>query len=425
MAAEVFENIWQLIVMLVLLFCSALLSGSETAYFNISKRQVLLLRQSHNTFAALAIRVLKNPKRLLTSLLFGNMAVNVLFFALASVLALNIGQAIGPAAGGAVACVAFVLLLLFGEMLPKSLAYSNSKQFCIWASAFCYVCIRILSPIISILDFLVVVPSLRLLGVGAGSGHATEIVTVNQFKSLIEASRHRGLISADENRLMNEVIEMSFLKVRHVMKPRVDMISCEVNDSAKDISDLMLKNRVTKIPVYSENIDNIVGLIRHRDMLLDRDEPIAKLLVAVDYLPEQKSVESLLEFFRKHAVDMAIVVDEYGGIAGGVSLENVVEELIGPMEPGEQAEPIEQIGALEYRLSGDLAIHDWAEVFGVDAGHERLSTVGGLTTALLGRIPKPGDVAYLKNLKLTVEKVRKRRIESLVLSLESKTEETD
>ena len=115
---------------------------------------------------------------------------------------------------------------------------------------------------------------------------------------------------------------------------------------------------------------------------------------------------------------MAIVVDEYGGIAGAVSLENIVEEILGPIEQERQAEPIKQIGPLEYRLAADIAIHDWAEVFNIDPEQSRLSTIGGLATALLGRIPKKGDVIYLKNLKLTVQEVRKRRIESLILSLE-------
>ncbi|MHC4145244.1 MAG: transporter associated domain-containing protein [Planctomycetota bacterium] len=131
-----------------------------------------------------------------------------------------------------------------------------------------------------------------------------------------------------------------------------------------------------------------------------------KIVQKVNFVPEQKTIESLLEFFRKSRTDTAIVVDEYGGIAGYVCLEDIAEELFG------------QMGPFEYRLAGSLAIHDWAEVLGIDLAETRQVTIGGLVTALLGRIPRPGDQAYLKNLKFTVEKVRKRRIETLLLTFE-------
>ncbi len=412
------ENIWQIILMIILLLCSAFLSGSETAFFNISRRQAKALRQSANRLGLIASGLLNNPKQLLTSLLFGNMAVNVLFFALAGVLSINMGKQYGPTAGIISAALLFFILLLGGEMLPKSLAYSHSRRFCIIASPFCFLCVRILSPILGILDILIVVPAVRLFSGAGGPGRQAETVTANQLKRLIESSRVRGLISADENELFAEVIELGFLKVRHVMQPRVDIIACEISDPVEKTKKLMLENGLTKIPVYKKDIDHIVGCLFLRDMLLWPEKSVSRHLKGVNFVPEQKTVESLLEFFRKSRTDMAIVVDEYGGIAGAVSLENIVEEILGPIEQDRQAEPIEQIGPLEYRLAADIAIHDWAEVFNIDPEQSRLSTIGGLTTALLGRIPKKGDVIYLKNLKLTVQEVRKRRIESLILSLE-------
>jgi len=412
------ENIWQIILMLILLLCSAFLSGSETAFFNISRRQAKALQQSANRLGLIASGLLNNPKQLLTSLLFGNMAVNVLFFALAGVLSINLGKQYGPTAGIISAALLFFILLLGGEMLPKSLAYSHSRQFCIIASPFCFLCVRILSPILGILEILIVVPAVRLFSGAGGPGTQAGTVTANQLKRLIESSRVRGLISADENELFAEVIELGFLKVRHVMQPRVDIIACEISDPVEKTRKLMLENSLTKIPVYKKDIDHIVGCLFLRDMLLWPEKSVSRHLKEVNFVPEQKTVESLLEFFRKSRTDMAIVVDEYGGIAGAVSLENIVEEILGPIEQDRQAEPIEQIGPLEYRLAADIAIHDWAEVFNIDPEQSRLSTIGGLATALLGRIPKKGDVIYLKNLKLTVREVRKRRIESLILSLE-------
>ncbi|MHC4456037.1 MAG: transporter associated domain-containing protein [Planctomycetota bacterium] len=159
-------------------------------------------------------------------------------------------------------------------------------------------------------------------------------------------------------------------------------------------------------------------MVHLRQLLLEADRTLDKVVRRVNFVPEQKTVESLLEFFREGGTDTAIVVDEYGGIAGIVRLEDIAEELLGPIEIEEGIEPIEQIGPLEYRLAGNLSIHDWAEAFGIDPGETRLSTIAGFVTTLLGKIPKTGDAAQLKNLKFTVEKVRKRRIESLILTLE-------
>jgi putative hemolysin len=416
--AAFFENIGHIVLMLLLLACSAFLSGSETAFFSLSMRQAKILEGSAHALHKLAGQLINNPKRLLTSILFGNMAVNVLFFALASVLSVNLTRQVGRPAGVTVVVGTFLALVLFGEMLPKSLAYSNSVRFCIAAAPVCFVCMRILSPVLRIIELALVAPALRLLTGPVESDGPDSAVTAEQLKTLIEASRQRGLIGEDENQLFAEVIELGFLKVRHVMRPRVDIIACDLAEPPENIQQLMTENNLTKIPVYTENIDNIVGYLHQRNLLLGADVSVAKLLGKVDFVPEQKTVESLLEFFRQSGTDAAIVVDEYGGIAGVVSVEDVVEELIGPIEPAARVEPIEQVGPLHYRLAANLAIHDWAQTFGIGPGQTRLATVGGLVTALLGKIPKTGDVAYLRNLKFTVERVRKRRIETLLLSLE-------
>ena len=202
------------------------------------------------------------------------------------------------------------------------------------------------------------------------------------------------------------------------MRPRVDIIACDVTASNSTICQVMQENHFTKIPIYVKKIDNIVGQVYLRSLLLNWDTSPDKLVQRIHFVPEQKTVESLLEFFRKSHTDTAIVVDEYGGIAGLVTLEDIAEELLGPIEATEGIEPTQQIGPMEYRLAGNLAIHDWADTFGIEATETRLATIAGLVTALLGKIPKPGDTAALRNLKFTVEKVKKHRIESIILTFE-------
>jgi putative hemolysin len=404
----------KIILMLVLLAGSAFFSGAETAFTNLSPRQIRLLEKSGHKLQKLAASLLGKRRKLLNCFLLGNMTVNVLFFAVSSVLIIRLRNYGGLAAAVA-ALLSFVGVLLFGEILPKSLAYANSRNFSVAAALPAYIVLQIFGPVELVFKFAILEPALRLL---LGPARHPKAITTSEFKSLIETTRKQGLITANENKLFTEVIELGFLKVRHVMRPRVDMIACDVNEPSEEALRKMKKNRLTKLPVYAGSIDNIIGLAHLRQILLRRQVSLDKIVQKVNFVPEQKTVESLLEFFRRSRTDMAIVVDEYGGIAGSVQLEDIAEELLGQIEPTSQVETIQQTGPFEYRLSGNVAIHDWADVLDIDLAQTSMVTIGGLVTALLGKMPKSGDVAYLKNLKFVVEKVRKRRIETLILTLE-------
>ena len=404
----------KIVLMLILLTGSAFFSGSETAFLNLSTRQVRLLDKSEHKLQKLVARLLGKRRQLLNCFLLGNMTVNVLFYAVSSVLIIRLKD-YSSLAAASTALLSFVGILLFGEILPKSLAYANSKKFCVAAALPAYFCLQIFGPIELVFKVTILEPALRLL---LGPSRHPKAITVGEFKSLIDTTRKQGLITADENKLFTEVIELGFLKVRHVMRPRVDMIACDVTESSETARRKMKENQLTRLPVYVGTIDNIVGLVHLRQILLNPEVSLDKIVQNVNFVPEQKTVESLLEFFRRSQTDTAIVVDEYGGIAGSVRLEDIAEELLGQIEPTSHIEPVEQTGPFEYRLSGNVAIHDWADVLGIDLAQTRMVTIGGLVTALLGKIPKPGDSAYLKNLKLTVEDVQHHRIKTLVLTLE-------
>ena len=411
MAAQVY----QIIFMLLLLVGSAFFSGAETAFFNLSRRQLKLMNNSKHKVQKLAASLLKKPGHLLDSLLLGNMTVNVLFYAVSSILIIRIREQGSLIVAAIIAVLSFAALVLAGEILPKSIAFANSKSVSIVAALPAFLCIKIFTPLEFLFKFLILEPILRL---SLGPVRSPKPITVDELKSLIDTTRKQGLITADENKLLTEVIELGLLKVRHVMRPRVDMLACAVTDSPQIAREIMKEKHLTKLPLYVGTIDNIVGVVHLRQLLLKAGTSLDKIVEHVHFVPEQKTVESLLEFFRRSRTDMAIVVDEYGGIAGSVRLEDIAEELFGQMEPVRHIEPIKQTGPFEYRLAGNLAIHDWAEVFGIDLAETRFATVGGLVTALLGKIPKSGDVAHLKNLKFIVEKVQKHRIETLTLILE-------
>jgi putative hemolysin len=415
MIAWVYQTIGNIVLLLLLVAASAFFSGSETAFFNLTRRQIKQLGISPARLQKIAARLLRNPGHLLNCLLLGNMLANVLFFALSSALVVYVGHGWGLGAATALALATFLFFVLFGEILPKSLAYSNSRSLAVTAALPVFLVVQVLGPITWVFRILFLEPVLRIL---FGHARLPHSMTLAELRSLVHLSRRRGLIGEDENRLLGEVIELGMLKVRHVMQSRVDMIVADVTEPPGQVRDLMQKHDLTKLPVYAGNKDNVVGLVHLRQLFLQPGIPLDKLVQPVQFVPEQKTVESLLEFFRRTGTDMAVVVDEYGGIAGSVRLEDIAEELFGRIEAPATSEPIKQLGPLQYRLAGDLAIHDWADAFGVDLEETRVSTVGGLVTALLGRIPRKGDVAYIGNLKFTVERVHRHRIETVILSVE-------
>ncbi len=415
MTAFVVYYVWQILAMAALLLASGFCSGSETAFFHLSRRQVRQFAASAAPLERLAALLVSYPNRLLTALLFANMLVNVLYFAISSSLAVQAGRSGGLAAATTAAFVSFAALLLAGEMLPKSLAYFNARRFSLFASPVCYVLLRTLHPLIRGLDFFIVRPAIRLL---VHPKTRTVPMTAEQLKALLETTRRKGLIGDDENLLLTEILKFSVLKVRHIMQPRVEMPACSVDLDVPQMCAMMHQHKLAKIPVYQKHIDAMAGVVYLRDLLLNPDRTPQALIRPVPFVPEQKSVESLIQFFRSSGENMAIVVDEYGGIAGWVRFEHIIEQLLRPMEDRTQEAVIEQIGPLSYRLAADMSIFDWKDAFGIDLERVHLTTIGGFVTALLGHIPHPGDQAQLKNLKFTVETVRNNRIQTVILTLE-------
>jgi CBS domain containing-hemolysin-like protein len=413
------DNAWRFLGMVGLLCCSAFFSASETAFFHLSPRKLGGFAQSANHLEKLIHLLLQNPNRLLTSLLFGNMLVNVLFFSIAGVLTVQIQHQFNPVAAGVWAVAIFVILVLFGEMLPKALAYANTYAICVITAVPLYCLRKLLNPFLAVMEAVIVKPAVRLAAGPSANLSQSGQVSVSQLRILLENSARKGLLSQDENLLLLEVLELGLLKVRHVMQPRVEVYACSVKTEYIQLLAMMRMHQLRHIPIYKDSIDSVFGLIYLRDLLLyPQDESIEKLVRPVAFVPEQKTIESLIEYFQKTKTDIAVVVDEYGGTAGLITQDDIVSQLLGTETQDLSAEPIQQVGPMTYRLAAQLSIHDWAEAFGVDPEQIRMTTLGGLVTALLGRIPKNGDVAHWENMRFTVEFVRKNRIESLILSLE-------
>lgn len=409
-----FEHSLRIILMIILLCCSAFFSGSETAFFQLTRRRIRQFSISKVPLERLVAKILEDPNLFLTALLFGNMLVNVLYFAGSSTLLMRISEQYGSVTGTVSALVFFSILLLFGEMLPKSAAYSNAQRFSVLASPVCYLVLNAFKPVVKTVDILFVRPAFRLFI----KTRSVNAVSVHHLKVLLDSSQRQGLITNDENQLLAEILKFSFLKVRHVMLPRVEMKACSIQANGRDVIRQMLELRRNKLPVYTTGMDTIVGMVFLRDIFKDPSKKVVSVVRKVHFVPEQKTIESLIGFFKKSGSDHAVVVDEYGGVSGYVDLEDVMEQLLGPIEAAEGMKPIEQVGPLKYRISADLPIYDWVDAFGIDIAESRLTTIGGFVTALLGKIPEPGDRIRFKNMLFEIEQTNNNRIQSVILMLE-------
>jgi len=259
--------------------------------------------------------------------------------------------------------------------------------------------------------------SLRILA--PRSAGQTQI-TAKELTSVLDLSARRGIIGHDANALLQEIIELTDLRVSDIMVPRVDMIAYDVDSPPAGLLDLFRRSGLRRIPVYERDIDHVLGLVHAKRLLLQPEGPLRDLVAPVLFVPEAANVERLLIQLRTQRAQTAFVVDEYGGTAGLVTLQDVLEEIVGDIpEPGEgDREPaVRQVGPRAYLLNADLAIHEWADAFRMDLSGRRISTVGGFVVSRLGRIARVGDVVTYRNLRFRVESMRRSRIGQLRLEL--------
>ena len=411
--------IWQWVLLVLLLVSSGLVSGSETALFGLSRLELRSFRTGSGTFKRQAWQLMQRPTRLLMTVLIANTAINVLFFAISFVIFERIGHQHPLAASGG-GLVALLAIIMFGEILPKAVARAHPVRFAPLVTPGIYVLQTLLWPLRIVLRIVLVEPLTRLLTTAQAE---PDEVSSEELRALVEMSAHRGVIDTAESRMLQEIISLPGISVRAVMKPRVDIIALPVHADPQEARAKLREVRLTKLPVYGRDLDDIVGLVYARDLHLRQEEPLGRLVRPVRYVPEQINLPQLIEHFRLTRSQLAIVVDEYGGTAGLVAVKDVLELMVGELGgaagPGEPA--TEVIDDNTYRLAGNLSVRDWAQRFGPggSAGRSLLTsgveTVAGLVLAKLGRLPHTGDTVQIHNLTLTVERLVGRRIDRILL----------
>jgi len=409
----------QCLLLLVLLACSGAISGSETALFGLSRLELRSFASAAGRFQKRAWQLMQHPRRVLMTVLIANTAINVLFFAVSYVLCEQVGQTHPVAASGA-GVAALLAVVLLGEILPKAVARAHAVRFAPIVAPLIHGLQTVLWPVRTVLRVLLVEPLTRLLQPPRPAG---DEVSVDELRALVDMSARRGVIDSSENAMLQEIIALPQVNVRSSIKPRVDVIAVPLDASPQRIRSEMRRAKLTKLPVYGRDLDDVRGLVYARDLYLRRGTSIAELIRPVGFVPEQIDLLRLIDHFRTTRSQLAIVVDEYGGMTGLVTLQDVLEQIVGDLAgPDESAEPAtETIDENTYRLAGGLSIHDWAQRFGINelvggtALPSSVQTVAGLVLAELGRWPAEGDTVRIHNLTLTVERLAGRRIDRILL----------
>ncbi len=398
---------------MVLLGLSAFFSGSETALFSLGRQRLAAYALSRNPFRRLVARLLGEPRKLLITVLMGNLSVNVFFYGVASAKALELlgeGRAAAAAIFGVLTPVAVIVL---GEVTPKTLALGFSPAIATAAAPLLFILKVLFWPV-----RVIVAGIARTLSNLFARHHPRSVyVTPDELKMLITTSEDQGVIDPNESVMIQELVDFGKVLVREVMVPRVDMVMVQKEVPTGELLETIRRTRHSRIPVYGHSVDDIVGIVDSRAVLLESQKPVDELLHRTYFVPETKTVESLLADFRREKQTFAIVVDEYGGTAGLVTLEDVVEVIVGEIhdEHDRPQETVRELGNNRYLLSGRLSISDWTEMFGLPVGDRRLATLGGLVIRLLGHLPKEGEQVRYGNVLFTVRRMRRHGVEQVLV----------
>ncbi|HVS70165.1 MAG TPA: hemolysin family protein [Phycisphaerae bacterium] len=425
----IIQNIVMLLVLLVLLAVSGLFSGSETVLFSLSRHDRARMKKSANRLEAMAAGLMDHPRALLTSILMGNMTCNIVIFVLSALLLGRLRGSLEAQHGGwwpgvlvgVLTVVPPVLVTYVSDVFPKVVGNLNNTRIAPVIALPVATLLRVLWPVHRALDVALIRPMHRLIMAREGPG----VFSGEELRELLEMSERQGVIDVSENELLQEVVRIGELKVRDVMTPRVDMVAFDVRGDGAELIKRFRQSHLAKMPVYDGAIDNVLGLVYAKTVLLEaggtdgRRLDVRRLIQPVRYVPEQQTLDRLLVHFRQTKTQLAVVVDEYGGVVGVVALEDVVEQMVGDIyEPHDAPEKgVQRVGENEYVVPGDLSIADWMEAFGARVEATRTSTVAGLLAVMLKRLPRVGDEVRFAHVRMKVETMHGRRVEQVRLKL--------
>lgn len=410
---------------------SGAFSGSETALFGLRAHERNGLIAGDDPISRAAAALLAAPRMLLITLLLGNMTVNVLYFVVSSVLLLRIDSTtVGQAEAIAASALLLAFIILVGEVMPKLVAARHSLR---WVRAVAVPLLALhgfLAPVRLPLNRVIIEPLIRL-GLSPGRRLA---ISHDELDSLLEVSREAGVIDRDEFDLLSDVVRLSRQTTRDVMTPRVRMAAVPVDAGREEVLEHVRNwyerlapargaggggaSPISRLPVYEGTVDCVVGVLNLRRFFLDERLSVRSAMEPATFIPELATLDRLLDHFRRTRSRVALVVDEFGQTTGMVALDDVMSELYGrSAEHASSSGAIMLTGLGRWRVDGDLNIHDFAEAFEIDLESPRVSTVAGLVSQELQRVPHAGDSLVLGRYRLKVVAARRARAVTIEMEL--------
>lgn len=411
------SDVIQLLSLILLLCLSAFFSSSETALLSISQMRIRTLVDEGNKRAMTLERVVSNKSKMLSAILIGNNVVNLSASSLITSLVINhFGNAyVGIATG-----IITLLILIFGEISPKTMATLQAEKVALKVAGIISVLMKILTPVIFIINLLAG-GVLRLMGVDPNA--KTDTITESELRTIVDVSHEEGVIESEERRMINNVVDFGDTQAKDVMVPRIDMVFVEENTTYDELMEVYRENMFTRIPVYRDTTDNVIGIINMKDLLFYEksiDFRLKNYLREAYFTYEFKKTSELFMEMRQNSVSLAIVLDEYGATAGLITLEDLLEELVGEIRDEYDADELKSFQKLsdrEYRVEGSMKLDDINDALELSLSSEDYDSVGGLIIGALDHVPVAGEGVTVDNIRFVVEKMDKNRIEWVRMTL--------
>lgn len=405
-----------LIVVIILgLVIAAFAAAAETSLTSVSRIRMRSLAEDGNKRARTVTRLHADPNGYLSTILSLNTVAVIVVSTATALLISNYLQKLPQAVG---TVVLSVVVLIFCEIAPKSLALRFNERFALVLAGPVQMLTRLLRPLVGGLSLMS-----RLIVRAATRGHTVRgpFVTEEELKLLLYVGEQEGIVEQEEREMIHGILEMTDKTVREVMVPRVDVVAVEATDSIADVIKVIIEYGFSRIPIYEDNVDNIVGIVYAKDLLRhgvigDDQRPLKAIAREPYYTPEAKHVGELLREMKVRKVHIAVVVDEHGGTAGIVTFEDLIEEIVGPIRDEYDMREVEELQIVsdhEVVVSARFPVDDLKEALDLEVPDVEADTVGGLVYEQLGEIPKVGATIQLGNATLTVESIRRQGIQTV------------
>lgn len=416
----------QLIILLLLLMLSAFFSSAETALTTVNQIRIRNLAEDGNRRAKKVVKVTGNSGKMLSAILIGNNIVNVAAASLTTSLAYNFGGSFVAIASGIIT----ILILLFGEITPKTLATIHAEKISLVYAPVIDFFMKIMTPVIFIINGL---STIILMILRVDPNDKNRAMTENELRTIVDVSHEDGVIEEEEKEMIYNVFDLGDARAKDVMVPRVHVTFADVNSTYDELIEIFREDKYTRLPVYEETTDNVVGTINMKDLLLYKNTKefnIRDILREAYFTYEYKAISELLVEMRQASFNIAIVLDEYGETSGLITLEDILEEIVGEIhdEYDENEEDfVKKLGDLEYVVEGSLNLEDFNDRLDLDFSSDDYDSLGGFIIEHLDRLPIAGDsVITEEGIRLVVDKLDKNRIEKVHVYLpEPKKTEAD